>query len=40
MPCVFDNKQYIPASGLNDYKRDVNKAKQLLQGGELGRDQG
>lgn len=30
VPCVFDNKQYVP-QGLNDYKRDVNKAKQLLQ---------
>ena len=30
VPCVFDNKAYLP-SGTNDYKRDVNKAKQLLQ---------
>ncbi len=29
-PCVFDNPKYIP-SGRNDYKRDVTKAKQLLQ---------
>ena len=31
VPCVFDNKTYIPSSGLNDYKRDVAKAKALLQ---------
>lgn len=31
VPCPFDNKQFIPSSGLNDYKRDVAKAKQLLQ---------
>ncbi len=30
IPCAFDNPKYIP-SGLNDYKRDVAKAKQLLQ---------
>lgn len=30
IPCAYDNPKYIP-SGLNDYKRDVAKAKQLLQ---------
>jgi peptide/nickel transport system substrate-binding protein len=30
VPCVFDNKTYIPSSGLTDYKRDVAKAKSLL----------
>lgn len=30
VPCVFDNKTYIPTSGLIDYKRDVAKAKALL----------
>lgn len=30
VPCVFDNKQYLP-QGTNDYKRDVNKAKALLK---------
>ena len=30
VPCVFDNKLYVPSAGLNDYKRDVTKAKALL----------
>src|SRR5439155_16057338 len=30
VPCAFDNQRYIP-DGLNPYKRDVNKAKQLLK---------